>query len=244
MRDRAAAGADLHHLDHRNPQRQSRSFAEPPDPRDLEARAVCGLKSSIRQIFAVVPPMSNDSTFCQPALPRDRSPRRSRRPPARSPPGGSGSGTRSRSWSARRPTASGTPAPRRPDPRSPASSRAQVARHQRLHIGVGDGGGEALPLAHLRRHFGRQRHRHLRQRLRQRSRARAARARGLTKACRKPTAMLCTPGSRSTGSSARTAASSSGSSTLPSLSSRSGTARRRCRGTSGSGSVMFRSYWS
>ncbi len=36
MRDRAAAGADLHHLDHRNPQRQSGAFAEPPDPRDLE----------------------------------------------------------------------------------------------------------------------------------------------------------------------------------------------------------------
>ena len=30
----------------------------------------------------------------------------------------------------------------------------QVAGHERLHVGVGGGGGEALPFAHLRRHLG------------------------------------------------------------------------------------------
>ena len=38
-RDRAAAGADLDHLDHRNAQRQAAAFEEAIDPRDFQGRA-------------------------------------------------------------------------------------------------------------------------------------------------------------------------------------------------------------
>ena len=45
MRDRAAAGTDLHHLDYGNPQRQTGAFAEPSDASDLEG--ACGLRSAV-----------------------------------------------------------------------------------------------------------------------------------------------------------------------------------------------------
>ena len=162
MRDRAAAGADLHHLDHRNPQRQTGAFAEAADPRDLEARAVCGLQSSIRQIFAVVPPMSNDSTLSRPHC-------RAMVAEKIAPPAGPLStrriGKRQAVSIVVRPppdiirnTGAGDA-----DAAQPARQLAQIARHQRLHVGVGDRGGEALPLAHLRRDLAGQRDRDVRQ---------------------------------------------------------------------------------
>ena len=63
-RDRAAAGADLDHLDDGDAHRQARALDEPRGPGDLElARAVLGLPSSIRHSLAVVPPMSNETTL-------------------------------------------------------------------------------------------------------------------------------------------------------------------------------------
>ena len=57
-------------------------------------------------------------------------------------------------------------------------------------------------------------------------------------------ATLEMPSRSSAGSSASTAASSSGFSTLPAASMRSGTVKRRKRGTSGFGLSMKMSYWS
>ena len=44
----------------------------------------------------------------------------------------------------------------------PGLQPPEIARHHRLHIGVGDGGAEPLPLPHLRRDVRRQRNRHRR----------------------------------------------------------------------------------
>jgi hypothetical protein len=57
-------------------------------------------------------------------------------------------------------------------------------------------------------------------------------------------ARLSTPSARMNSDLPRHRASSSGSSTRPVLSSRSGTGRRQRRGTKGCGRTMLRSYWS
>ncbi len=97
-RDRAAAGADLDHLDHRNAQRQAAALEEAIDARHLEARARS----------AAAPCRSGRSSrWCRPcrrtAPGRARagarcSRRRSRRPPGRIRPGAPESGSRSRPW--------------------------------------------------------------------------------------------------------------------------------------------------
>ena len=67
---------------------------------------------------------------------------------------------------------------------------------------------------------------------------------GLVKLCRKPIATLSTPSAASRSATASTASSSSGVTTRPRASIRSGTAKRRRRGTSGGGRSILTSYCS
>ena len=105
MRDRAAAGADLHHLDHRDAQRQAGALPEASDARDLEGARGLRLavidQADLRRRAAHVERQHVGRGRIAARSWR----RRSRRRPGRFPPGGSGSGTRSRSSSARRRTA-------------------------------------------------------------------------------------------------------------------------------------------
>ena len=121
----------------------------------------------------------------------------------------------------------------------------EVRLHDRLDIGVGADGVEALVLAHLRRDFRRDRDRQLRQALLQRIAHRAARGR---RSC------SCA-GSRSRRSRSRRRRSASTTAAMASSSgrhagscrrrrSRSSSVNRSQRGISGGGSVMFRSYCS
>ena len=110
-RDGAAAGADLHHLDHRDAQRQAGALHEAVGARDLElAGALAARHRSAGRSWP----------WCRPcrrtAPPAGRIPPRSgwrgwRRPPGPIRPGGWGSAPPSPAWSGRRPTSSGTAAP-------------------------------------------------------------------------------------------------------------------------------------
>ena len=65
--DRAAAGADLHHVDHRDAHRQAAALDEAIGARDLEMPAALqrsGHRSAL--IFAVVPPMSKATARAMP----------------------------------------------------------------------------------------------------------------------------------------------------------------------------------
>ena len=62
----AAAGADLDHLHHRDAQGQAAAALEAVGAVDLEIPRRLGRPSSIRQIFAVVPPMSKETALAAP----------------------------------------------------------------------------------------------------------------------------------------------------------------------------------
>ena len=127
------AGALLEAVHARRPPASARSAARP---------------SSIRQAFAVVPPMSKAMTSGRPA----RAPNSA---VASAPPAGPDSSSRigkARAASGEtRPPAEciSRKAPAKPRSRSSRSQAVEVAVHQRLHIGVGAGRDAALVLADL-----------------------------------------------------------------------------------------------
>ena len=125
-------------------------------------RAVSGRKSSIRQILAVVPPMSNDSTRSSPHSAAIRPPG-SRRRPGPDSIRRIGSRIACATSSGRRPRSSGTRGSASPASARPCSQALQVARDPRLDVGVGGGGGEALVLADLGADLARQREPEVRQ---------------------------------------------------------------------------------
>ena len=122
---------------------------------------------------------------------------------------------------------------------------AEIAADQRLQIGVGAGGREALVFAHLGRDLGRQRHRDI-------AAARGATASptrrscaGLVKLCSKPTATrLDSRAPRASRSRARCFARRAASAPRPARRSRSRIGSRSRRGTSGGGRSMLMSYCS
>ena len=162
MRDGAAAGTDLHHLDHGNPQWQTGAFAEAPDACDLERARGLRLaivdQADLRGGAAHVERQHvGDAAFA-----RDG--------------GGEDCATGGTAFhQADRETTGGfdrgqAAARQHQEHRcryleatQPVRKIAQIARHQRLHVGVGDRGGEAFPLAHLGRHFAGKRYRNIRQ---------------------------------------------------------------------------------
>ena len=212
---RAAAGADLHHLDHRDPQRQPGSFAEPPDAGDLERAGGLRLAvidqadlrrgaAHVERQHAVEPAFAarcGAEKIAPPAGPLSTS-RIGKRHAVSivvSPPPDSirntGAATPSRAQPVLQPRADSAPssAARRRWRRwwKSAPIRASPAT-PRDDSDTGMSGSASARMSRARRSCA-----------------------GLTKACRNPTATLSTPSPRSTGTSARTAASSSGSSTLP-----------------------------
>ncbi len=152
-RDRAAAGADLDHLDHRDAQRQAAALLEAVDARATsKPRAVCGSPSSMTQILAVVPPMSKDSTSVDAPSAAPRWPEKIA-PPA-GPDLDQPHREADRGLDRRQAAARLHQEQRAADSlcaRSSASSRREIAAHDRLHVGVGAGRREALVLAHLGR---------------------------------------------------------------------------------------------
>ena len=154
-RDRAAARADLDHLDRRNPHRQAAALEVALGARDLEQP---------RRDRAGPSRADRSWRWCRPCRTRarDRCP---------------GSARSARRGSHRRPGPNSTSrignfaacsSVVRPPPDIIMKQRAaqaqppqlvlqalQIARHQRMHVGVGAGGREALVLAHLGAHLGR-----------------------------------------------------------------------------------------
>ena len=148
-RERPAAGADLHHLDHRNPQRQAGALLEPADARHLEGAGGLRLILVDHADLRGRPAHVEGQHLGQPALLRDMG---GEDRPARRP------GFHQPDRVAHRRLEGGEPAAREHHEQrageaagaEPGLQPLQIARHQRLHIGVGDGGREALPLPHLR----------------------------------------------------------------------------------------------
>ena len=164
MRDGAAAGADLHHLDNGNTQRQARSLAEPANARDLERagglRLVVVDQADLGRGAAHV----ERQHVADAALSGDE--RREDRPTGRA-----AFHQPDREAARRLDRCQAAAGQHQEDRRGDAHRTqvrlqpAQVTRHHRLHIGVCRGGGKPLPLPHLRRNIRRQRDRHVRQRL-------------------------------------------------------------------------------
>ena len=176
-RDGAAARADLHHLDHGDAQRQPAALEEAMRARHLEGPRRLRLGVVDQADLGGGAAHVEGEHAVEPALPRH---------------------VAGEDGAAHRPgfdEADGE-ADRRPDIGDAAARQhdveradeacvpqvrlqlAQVARHDRLDVGVGAGGGEALVFAHLRRHLGRQRDRELGQRFPAGCRARGAHAWG------------------------------------------------------------------
>ena len=159
LRDGAAAGADLHHLDHRDAQRQAGALAEAADPGDLEAagglRLVIVDQADLRRGAAHV----EGQHVGDPALAGDIG--GEDRPAGR--PAFHQADREAAGGVDRGQAAAGQ---HQEDRRGHAHrgqiglETAQIARHHRLHVGVRGGGGEALPFAHLGRHLRGQRNRH------------------------------------------------------------------------------------
>ena len=151
MRDRPAAGADLHHLDHRNPQRQPRTFAEPADARHLERPRRLRLEivdqADLRRRAAHI----ERQHIVQPAFARNLG---GENRPARRPAFHQPDRETARGFNRRQPATGQHQKHRRlqPDRRQFLRQPPQIARHQRLHIRIGHRGGKPLPLAHFRRH--------------------------------------------------------------------------------------------
>ena len=149
--DRAAAGADLDHVDHRRLDRQAGAALEAVHARRLHHRRDLGAavldQAGLRRGAAHV-----ERDHVGAGRRRRRTARwRVRRRPGRTRAGGSGS--RARSPARRRPPAEciSRSAPRKPRACSSRSQPRDVAVHQRLHVGVGAGRDRALVLAQLRR---------------------------------------------------------------------------------------------
>ena len=203
-----------------------------PDPRlnrpiraTSNVRDACGSYPSIRHTLAVVPPMSKLSTCSNPQA---RAMLAAKMAPPAGPLSTSRIGNRQAVSSPVNPPPDSirNSGARSPVPRSPASSRRRYPAingctyalaavvlnrsHSRIsgltshESDTGNSGSNSARISRTRRSCA-----------------------GLVKLCRKPTATLSTPSRRSTGTRARTAASANGSSTRPSLSSRSGTVSRR-----------------
>jgi len=165
-RDGAAARADLHHLHHRDAQRQPAALAEAVHPRHLKHLRGRGLAA------VDVAHLGGGATHIKRQHALDAALGRHRR-------GKAGATGRARLHQTHRETRGGGhrgQATRRQhqEQRTPKTEclqlglqAAQVAGHDGLHIGIGGGGGEALVLAHLGRHLAGQRHCHPRQRLAQ-----------------------------------------------------------------------------
>ena len=241
--DRAAAGADLHHLDDGNAQRRAAAL--------LEARLAVDLEGAALERLAVVDQADlgggaahvegEDAALA--ALERDVS-------------GQDGAAGRARLHQSHRELRgrlqAGEAAARGHQVDRPgvaelgegALQAVQVARHQRLHVGVGDGGGGALVLAGLRADGRRQADADGRDTARPGWRRCAARARGWRRsgsAPRRSPRCPCRrcawrPGARPPRRAARR--------TAPCTSRRSGTVKRSSRGTSGGVLTMLMSYWS
>jgi hypothetical protein len=111
-------------------------------------RAVWGRAPSMRQSFAVVPPMSKESTASSPRSPREPAPRGSRRRRARIRQAGWGCAPRLDGGHA---AARGHHEDRAGQPlrRETRSEIREVAGHERLDIGVGDRGAEPVEFPRL-----------------------------------------------------------------------------------------------
>ena len=209
-------------------------------------REVCGRKSSIRQIFAVVPPMSNDSTSSQAAL-RGRDARGEDRAAGR-PDSTRRIGKRapSRAWSAPPPDSHQVERageavafePRR-------ASRLEIARHQRLHVGVArrrsrSARTRASPAQTSRR----QRDRTVRAARVGEDVAHAPLVVGIGVSCAASRSRRSRPAARCSSRHQRRAPPPrrAAAARRPCASMRSGTVKRRSRGTSGAGLSMKMSY--
>ncbi len=165
-RDRAAAGADLDHLDDGDAQRQAAALLETVDARHLEdaaglrlgivdeadlgGRAAHVVGQHLREAALLRHVAREDGAagrtgFDQPHREADR--RRD-----------GGDAAARHHQEQRTGEACGGEV---------ALEIGEIAPHQRLDIGVGAGGGEALVFAHLRRHVAGERHREMRQAFRQ-----------------------------------------------------------------------------
>jgi hypothetical protein len=163
----AAARADLHHLDHRNAQRQAAAFEKAVNPRHFQHTR--GLRPRLvdQADFRRGAAHVERQHLIEPVLPGDAA-------------GEYGARRRPRLDEAHRIANSGldrgNPAARchqqqrtgKAGALKLAFQSAEITSHQRLDVGVGAGGGETLVFAHLRRNIGRQRHRHVRQAARDR----------------------------------------------------------------------------
>ena len=162
--DGAAARADLHHLDHRDAERQAAALEEAMGAGDLEGPRRLRLGVVDQADLGGGAAHVEGENAIEPAAAGDVA-------------GEDGAAHRAGFHQADgkadcRPNV-GDAAAREHDEERAAEARlaqaklqiAQVARHDRLHVGVGAGGGEALVLAHLRRHLGRERDPEVRQRV-------------------------------------------------------------------------------
>ena len=166
MGQRPAPGADLHHVDHGDRDRHPRPLLEPIGPRHLEHPR--GLRHPVADQADLCrgPPHVETQHLVEPVSSRHM--RREHRPPGR--PGFHQPHRKLRRAldrddpPARMHQEHGATHPFGPQPRL---QPPQIALHQRLDIGVGDGGIEPLILPHLRTDLARQRHHRPRQLLRQ-----------------------------------------------------------------------------
>ena len=161
--DRAAAGADLHHFDDRNPHRQAAALAEPIAAIHFEGTRLLGRavvdQADLRRGAAHVQrhhprqtEMFGEARREDGAAGRARFHQPDRKLPRRlqGREAAAGRHHQKRAIDAER--------------REPLLHVRQIARHQRLHVGVGARRGEALELADLRADVARQRDRQFRQR--------------------------------------------------------------------------------
>ena len=145
-RDRAATGADLHHLGHRHAQRQAAALQVAPDARHLElARLLRAAAADVADLGGGAAHVEGqhlgDAGFARDAGREDRAARRA--------------GFHQAHREAARGLQRGEAAARGHQVQRAAEAAAlqlrgeprQVAGHERLHVGVGAGGGEALVLA-------------------------------------------------------------------------------------------------
>ena len=148
MRDRSAASADFHHLDHWYPQRQARSLAESADAGDFKRAGGLRLEVFDQADFRGSAAHVERQNVVQAALPGDMG--REDRPAGRAAfhqtdrkaAGG---------FDRRQAPARHHQEQRRDGPRriQIGLQPAQVARHHWLHVGIGDGGGKPFPLPHF-----------------------------------------------------------------------------------------------
>ena len=164
--DGATAGADFHHLDHRHTQRQAAALLEAVaaphlerprhqrcvvvDEADLRRGAPHVERQRLGEPQALSNPARQDGAAGRPGFHQPDGEARRRLDIRQA---AAGSHHQKRAIEAAR--------------REVGRQLAQVTRHERLHVGVGAGGGEAIELADFRAHLRRERHGHFRQTLRE-----------------------------------------------------------------------------